>query len=95
MIPWWTCAALIHAASIPSDRYFGNDELIGSVFLQIIDAVAYCHSCGVYHRDLQPENILCSHDGTKVYLADFGLATQDRISYEPGVGKACYMSPGK
>lgn len=61
-------------------RYLGDEELIRSVFLQIIDAVAYCHSLGIFHRDLKPENILCSEDGTQVYLADFGLATTAHMS---------------
>lgn len=65
-------------------RYIGDDELVRSVFLQIIDALAYCHAMGIYHRDLKPENILCSADGTKVVLADFGLATTEAISTDFG-----------
>jgi len=40
---------------------------------QILEAVAYCHSMGVMHRDLKPQNILVSRDG-QLKLADFGLA---------------------
>lgn len=67
-------------------RYLGNNELIRSVFLQIIDAVEYCHRLGIYHRDLKPENILCSDDGNTVVLADFGLATAERTSSDFGCG---------
>ena len=42
------------------DRYFHNDALITDVFLQIIDAVEYCHEQGVFHRDLKPEVELIS-----------------------------------
>lgn len=77
-----------------TDRYFGNDALIRDVFIQIVDAVAYCHSLGVYHRDLKPENILCTEDGVRVVLADFGLATLDIVSSDLGVGSGYYMSPG-
>ncbi len=37
-------------------RYLGRDDLIKHVFLQLLDAVNYCHSLGIYHRDLKPES---------------------------------------
>ncbi|WVQ75460.1 hypothetical protein IAR50_005085 [Cryptococcus sp. DSM 104548] len=74
-------------------RYLGNDALIKNVFLQIISAVQYCHSMGIYHRDLKPENILCLHGGEKVCLADFGLATSEKMSTDFGCGSTFYLSP--
>lgn len=76
-------------------RYLGNDELIRKVFLQIVDAVEFCHERNIYHRDLKPENILCLEDGKKVVLADFGLATSERTSGDFGCGSTFYMSPGE
>lgn len=75
-------------------RYLGDQELIRSVFLQIVDAVAFCHKLGIYHRDLKPENILCDQGGKRVLLADFGLATTDKTSSDFGCGSTFYMSPG-
>ena len=75
-------------------KYVGNDFLAKSVFLQIRDAVEFCHSIGIYHRDLKPENILVTENGMTVKLADFGLATTDRITSDYGCGSTFYMSPG-
>lgn len=74
-------------------RYLGDDALIKDVFLQIVDAVEYCHRLGIYHRDLKPENILCDAKGAQVVLADFGLATAEKTSGDFGCGSTFYMSP--
>ena len=56
-------------------RYLGNNELIKEVFLQLLDAVEYCHSLHIYHRDLKPENVMLTSDNPPmVKVADFGLA---------------------
>ncbi|XP_024964966.1 CBL-interacting serine/threonine-protein kinase 24 isoform X2 [Cynara cardunculus var. scolymus] len=42
-------------------------------FQQLIDAVAHCHSKGVYHRDLKPENLLLDSE-ERLKVSDFGLS---------------------
>lgn len=76
-------------------HYTGDDFKAKQVFLQILSAVQHCHSTGIYHRDLKPENVLVSDNGWTVKLADFGLATQERVTSDFGCGSTFYMSPGE
>ncbi|ORY24118.1 kinase-like domain-containing protein, partial [Naematelia encephala] len=74
-------------------RYVGDDELIRSVFLQLVDGIAFLHSLGIAHRDVKPENIVCSEHGTRVRICDFGLATSEVESGEFGCGSTFYIAP--
>ncbi|TFK19668.1 Pkinase-domain-containing protein, partial [Coprinopsis marcescibilis] len=81
-------------AHISSKRYLGQNELIKSVFGQMLDAVTHLHLHGVFHRDLKPENILClDEQGSKVVVCDFGLATTSALSQEFRTGSVHHMSP--
>ena len=58
------------------DRVAAEGPLPESVarrmFQQLADALAHCHSAGVFHRDLKPENVLLTREGD-VKLSDFGF----------------------
>ncbi|KAL4245798.1 protein kinase superfamily protein [Abortiporus biennis] len=73
--------------------YDNNNDAVKRSMLQLIDALEECHSYKIFHRDIKPENILCSADGSQVYLSDFGLASQCQMSTTFGCGSSYYMSP--
>lgn len=73
--------------------FHNNVQLVKDSFVQLIDAVHYCHEKSVFHRDVKPENVLCSEGGTNIRLADFGLSIQDPVSTDFGCGSSYYMSP--
>lgn len=74
-------------------QYIHNDYAARRIFMQLIDAVDYCHSQSIYHRDLKPENVLVTDGGMTVKLADFGLATTEPLTSDYGCGSTFYMSP--
>jgi eukaryotic-like serine/threonine-protein kinase len=61
----------------PIDRFCGAHELAVrervQLFLQVCAAVSYAHQHLVVHRDLKPNNILVTAEGS-VKLLDFGIA---------------------
>jgi serine/threonine protein kinase len=63
---------------------------------QMFKALACVHSVDVVHRDVKPDNFLCSGPEATVKLCDFGLAEVVRAG-SPGVtgrfGTAPFMSP--
>ncbi|KAF9098128.1 hypothetical protein BGX27_000866 [Mortierella sp. AM989] len=69
-----------------------SDRSVLDAMTQIISALAHSHNRQVFHRDLKPENILVASDGS-LKLADFGLATKDRVSNDFGCGSSFYMAP--
>ena len=67
-------------------------EHVRDFMFQLVDAVEYMHTKGVYHRDIKPENVLLTQSGS-MKLGDFGLATSEAWSYEAAVGSDRYMAP--
>jgi len=78
--------------AIRSGRGPLETEHVRDFMLQLVSAVEYMHSNGLYHRDIKPENIFITQDGC-MKLGDFGLATRATWSYESCVGSDRYMAP--
>lgn len=84
----------LYSAIVERRSFCQNDALVKSVFVQILDAVQSCHEKGIYHRDLKPDNIFVNGDDSKVFVGDFGLATDVEMSSNFGCGSSYYLSPG-
>ena len=67
-------------------------EHVRAFMLQLVDAIDFMHSKGLYHRDIKPENIFLAADGS-MKLGDFGLSTTETWTYEACVGSDRYMAP--
>jgi serine/threonine-protein kinase len=82
-------SAILARGRIPLDRGIG-------LVLGMLDGLAYAHTQGVVHRDIKPDNIIVTPDGS-VKLTDFGLARSlesPRLTQSGAfAGSPCYMSP--
>ncbi|CAH9129593.1 unnamed protein product [Cuscuta epithymum] len=67
------------------------------LFQQLVDGVSYCHSKGVFHRDLKLENVLVDGNGT-LKITDFGLSALPQHFRDDGLlhttcGSPNYVAP--
>lgn len=73
-----------------------SEELARSYFRQLCEAVSYCHSQGVAHRDLKVENLLLDQDGM-LKITDFGQASIFPLDWDvcstSVVGTSYHLTP--
>jgi len=89
------------------DQSFSEKEAV-KIFKQLMSAVSYCHSQGICHRDLKPDNIifLSKDPDSTIKIIDFGLSKifgelkpimkgnkVEKNIMSLRVGTAYYMSP--
>jgi len=78
------------------------ERWVAKVLQHMLSAVAYCHSKGIIHKDLKPENVMMSSargapiQDTHVVVVDFGLAEMFSNPTERGkqvAGTPPFMAP--
>ncbi|XP_039404964.1 serine/threonine-protein kinase MAK isoform X2 [Corvus cornix cornix] len=73
---------------------FFPESVIRNMMYQILQGLAFIHKHGFFHRDMKPENLLCSGPEL-VKIADFGLARELRSQppYTDYVSTRWYRAP--
>ncbi|CAA2964122.1 CBL-interacting serine threonine- kinase 11 [Olea europaea subsp. europaea] len=82
-------------AKVAKGRF--SEDLSRIYFQQLISALSYCHSRGVYHRDLKLENLLLDENGD-LKVTDFGLCAVTGQIHPDGLlhtlcGTPAYVAP--
>lgn len=97
----WIVTELIHGRNLAqiletTPSGWLHPAIAASIVREICRALASAHEHGVVHRDVKPENVMITHQGT-VKLMDFGIAKIQRITNmtQTGIfmGSPSYMSP--
>jgi len=82
-----------------------TDELrtedVSRIAYELLDSIDYCHSLGIMHRDIKPQNIMFKtlEDNASLRLIDFGSGSFDSVVESPNLnhhtfaGSAFYISP--
>lgn len=73
-----------------------SPQRAGAILGDVLLGIEACHAAGIIHRDVKPENILLTSEGS-AKLADLGLARDATggagATLVGGVGTLAYMSP--
>jgi len=70
-----------------------TEDVAASLFRQICEAVKFCHSKQIVHRDIKPDNMLLDDEGV-VKICDFGISKRiGRELLTDFVGTPAFMAP--
>ncbi|WP_300675296.1 bifunctional serine/threonine-protein kinase/formylglycine-generating enzyme family protein [Desulfoluna sp.] len=79
----------------PGGRF--DEERVKDLARQLAEGLAYAHTQGVIHKDIKPQNILITKNGTPK-ITDFGISetvksSMSRIANSSSSGTLVYMAP--
>src|SRR4030043_2224623 len=74
--------------SLPIERFL-------DLAVRLSEILGNIHQHNITHRDIKPRNILINPDEDLVKITDFGIATEIKEIYDPGIieGTLAYISP--
>ena len=72
----------------------GDNGKVKVAFAPLLDALEECHRLGIYHQNIKLSNILCSEDGSHLWLSGFTYATTDETSPNYRYLSGPHVSPG-
>ncbi|KAH0825655.1 kinase-like domain-containing protein, partial [Lanmaoa asiatica] len=73
-----------------------RNELLWSVALQFVEAVAFMHEHNIVHMDLKPHNVIIPPEGGRLSIIDFSVSIRVRspdAMYTGVVGTEDYIAP--
>jgi NIMA (never in mitosis gene a)-related kinase len=77
----------------PKKSYIPKDKLC-SFLIQLASGLEFIHNSKIMHRDIKPQNILCSDDYNTLMYCDFGLAKRVELDVASTIcGTGGYMAP--
>ncbi len=68
---------------------------VADILSQLVTGLQYAHACGIVHRDIKPDNLIFTPDGT-LKIMDFGVARLESSSLTMAgsvMGTPSYMAP--
>jgi len=84
-----------HVENVKRTMLFFTDYEIRYFMYQLVKALDYCHSKGIIHRDVKPQNLVIDRKNKRLRLIDWGLADfyHKHQIYNVRVASRHYKSP--